>query len=112
MCYFILPSFIHNNSLKLSGLAIMLLLVNQFTADSYSFSSVWRRSVKLLQVTAVVLSSAKLCISDIVSYKNKPFIKMLNRIGPSIEPCGTPESIVLKKLNILLIFTLCFWCFE
>ena len=36
------------------------------------------------------------------------FTKMLNRIGPSIEPCGTPDSILLKKLDILLIFTLCF----
>ena len=37
---------------------------------------------------------------------------MLNMIGPSTEPCGTPESIVLKKLDILLIFTLCFQCFK
>ena len=31
---------------------------------------------------------------------------MLNRIGPSIESCGTPKSIVLKKLDTLLMFTL------
>ena len=97
---------------NLSGLAIMLLFLNQSTADSDSFSSVRRRSFRFLQVTAMVLSSAKLCKSDFVSYKNKPFITMLSRIEPSIEPCGTPESIVLKKLDILLVFTLCFRCFK
>ena len=35
--------------------------------------------------------------SDLVSHENKWFIKMLCSIGPSIERCGTPESIVLKK---------------
>ena len=97
---------------NLSGLDIMLLFLNQSTADSDSFSSVRRRSSRFLQVTAMVLSSAKLCKSDFVSYKNKPFIKILSRIEPSIEPCGTPESIVLKKLDILLVFPLCFRCFK
>ena len=97
---------------NLSGLAIMLLFLNQSTADYDSFSSVRRRSFRFLQVTAMVLSSAKLCKSDFVSYKNKPFIKILSRIEPSIEPCGKPESIVLKKLDILLVFTLCFRCFK
>ena len=82
---------------NLSGLAIMLSFLNQSTADSDSFSSVRRRPFRFLQVT-------KLCESDFVSHKSKSFIKMLNRIGPSIEPCGTPKSIVLKKLDILLIF--------
>ena len=97
---------------NLSGLAIMLLFLNQSTADSDSFSSVRRRSFRFLQVTAMVLSSAKLCKSDFVSYKNKPFIKMLSRIEPSIELCGKAESIVLNKLDILLVFTLCFRCFK
>ena len=33
---------------------------------------------------------------------------MLKGIGPSVEPCGTPKYTVLKKIDILLIFTLCF----
>ena len=82
----------------------MLLFLNQSTADSDFFSSVGRRSFRFLQVRAMVLSSAKLCKSDFVNHKNKSFIKMLNRIGPSINPCGTLESIVLKKLDVLLIF--------
>ena len=86
----------------------MLLFLKQSTADSDSFSSVRRRSFRFLQVTTMVLSSAKLYKSDFFRHKNKSFIKMLNRIGPSIEPCGTLESTVLKKLDILSISTLCF----
>ena len=60
----------------------------------------------------MVLSFAKLCKSDFFSHKNKSFIKVLNRTGTSIEPCDTPESMVLKKLDILIIFTLCFRFFK
>ena len=84
----------------------MLLFLNQSTADSDSFSNVRRRSFRFLQLTAMVLSSAKLCKSDFVCYKNKSFIKMLNRIGPITEAHDTPDSLALKKLDILLIFTL------
>ena len=31
---------------------------------------------------------------------------MLNNIGPSTEPCGTPDKI-FKKLQMLLILTHC-----
>ena len=71
MCYLILPSFIHNKSLKLIGLAIMLLFLNQSNAGSDSSSSVWSRSFKILQVKAMVLSSTKLSKSNFVSHKNK-----------------------------------------
>ena len=114
MCYLILISFIHNNIIawNLSGLAIVILYLNRSTADSNSFSSVWRRSFKLFEVTEMVLSSAKFCKSDSASHKNKSFIKILNRIGPITGPCGTPESVTLKQLDILLIFKLCFWGFK
>ena len=90
----------------------MFLVLSKSIADSDSFSSVRRRSFRSLQVTLMILSSAKLCNSDFVSHKNKSFIKTLNRNEPSIEPCGTPKSIALKKLDILLIFTLCFRFFN
>ena len=38
-----------------------------------------------------VLSSAKLCIETISMKKNKPLIERVKKIGPGIEPCGTPE---------------------
>ena len=74
----------------------MLLFLNQSTADFDSFSYVRKRFFRFLQVTAMLLSSAKLYKPDFVSHKNKSFIKMFKRIGPSIELCGTLESIVLK----------------
>ena len=42
-----------------------------------------------------VLSSAKLCIEAISIKKNTSLMERLNKIGPSIEPCGTPEIISL-----------------
>ena len=42
-----------------------------------------------------VLSSEKLCIEAISMKKNKSLMERLNKIGPSIEPCGTPEIISL-----------------
>ena len=32
----------------------------------------------------------------------------MNNIGPSIDPCGTPDSNVRKSLKTLLTFTFCF----
>ena len=32
---------------------------------------------------------------------------MLNNIGPSTEPCGTPDKIFKKSLQMLLILTHC-----
>ena len=42
-----------------------------------------------------VLLSAKLCIEAISMKKNKLLMESLNKIGPSIEPCGTPEVVSL-----------------
>ena len=57
MCYLILPSFIHNNILKLVKIGYHVIVLKHSKADSDSFSSVLRRSFKLLQITAIVLSS-------------------------------------------------------
>ena len=32
----------------------------------------------------------------------------MNNIGPSIDPCGTPDNNVRKPLKTLLTFTFCF----
>ena len=32
---------------------------------------------------------------------------MLNKMGPKIEPCGTPEMIFFHGLNLELTFVLC-----
>ena len=63
---------------NLSGLAIMLLVLNQSSADSDSFSSVRRRLFRFLQATAMVLSSAKLCKSDFVYHTITRFASVLS----------------------------------
>ena len=42
-----------------------------------------------------VISSAKLFIESISMKKNKSLMERLNKTGPSIEPCRTPEIISL-----------------
>ena len=42
-----------------------------------------------------VYSSAKLCIEAISMKGSKSLIGSLNKIGPSIEPCGIQEVISL-----------------
>ena len=55
-----------------------------------------------------VLSFAKLwALANSVTQK-KSLKKQLNRIGPTIDPCGTPEITFRKSLLILLILTHCF----
>ena len=84
----------------------MFLVLSKSIADSDSFSSVRRRSFRSLQVTLMILSSAKLCKSDFVSHKNKSFIKTLNRNEPSIEHCGTPKSIARYIVNFHTLFSI------
>ena len=45
----------------------------------------------------MVLSSAKLHISNSRLMRNESFIKMLKSIGPKAEPCGTPIFIFVVK---------------
>ena len=45
-----------------------------------------------------VLSSAKLQMSDSRFENKRSFINMLNNIGPSIEPCGTPKTMASQVL--------------
>ena len=57
-----------------------------------------------------VLSSAKLKRSDNFNVESKVLRNIVNNIGPSIDPCGTPDSNVRKSLKTLLAFTFCFLC--
>ena len=69
-----------------SGLTIIFRLI-QSTTFSDSFSKV----VSSASFEEIVLSSAKLYISDFCSVVSRSFRNMLNKIGPKMEPCGTPE---------------------
>ena len=46
-------------------------------------------------------------ILDLVMKKNQSFIKILKRIGPRIEPCGTPVLMSHHELKDQPIFALC-----
>ena len=62
----------------------------------------------LSAVVDIVLSSAKLKRSDNFNVESRSLRNILNNIGPSIDPCGTPDSNVRKSLKTLLTFTFCF----
>ena len=62
----------------------------------------------LSAVADIVLSSAKLKRSDNFNVESRSLRNILNNIGPSIDPCGTPDSNVRKSLKTLLTFTYCF----
>ena len=67
----------------------MQLFVNHFMAHSDASSNLLINSCKSLEKTEMVLSSAKLCKSAVLNQRNRSLIKMLKRIGPNTEPCGT-----------------------
>ena len=80
---------------NLSGLTMISFFVNQSKAILLSNSNV---SINLETVSPQadrVLSSEKLCIEAISMKKNKSSIERVNKIGPNIEPSGTPEMISL-----------------
>ena len=80
---------------NLSGLIIISFFVNQSMAILLSDSNVPINLESVSPQAHRVLSSAKLCIEAISMKKNKSLMERLNKIGPSIEPCGTPEIISL-----------------
>ena len=73
-----------------SGLTIIFRLI-QSTTFSDSFSKVVSSASFSFEIEEIVLSSAKLYISDFCSVVSRSFRNMLNKIGPKLEPCGTPE---------------------
>ena len=69
----------------------MQLFVNPFIAHSDASSNFLINSCKSLEKAEMVLSSANLCKSVVLDQTNKLLMKMLKRIAPNMEPCGTPE---------------------
>ena len=82
-----------------------LLFLNQFIITSDSDCKVFFNSVTVFAAADKELSSAKLCIDALETKKNKSFIEKLNRIGPVMEPWGTPEIIFWKSLFLSFIRT-------
>ena len=56
------------------------------------------RLLMFLDAIEMVLSSAKLQSSEIVNVASESLRNKLERIGPKIDPCGTPNNKVRKSL--------------
>ena len=97
---------------NLSEFTIILFVLNQFTVVSHSLRNISESSGKSLLPTYIVLSSAKFASSASLIKKNKSFIKRLKRIGPRMDPWGTPDKRIWKKLSVSFILTLCFLRFK
>ena len=81
----------------------MLFVLNQFIVVSHSFRNISESSGKSLLPTYIVLSSAKFASSASLIKKNKSFIKRLKRIGPRMDPWGTPDKSHLEYSQMVLI---------
>ena len=79
---------------------ITLLSLKQFMAQPLSDSKMLTRLFTFLAKLNKVLSLAKLWTDTLHRKKKKLLMKILNKIGPTIEPCGTPDVIVWKLLFI------------
>ena len=77
----------------------MWLSLNQFIAVSLSGSRILIRFSIVLSNLERVLSSAKLRAEATNIKWKKSLKKMLNKIGPTIEPCGTPDIISSRVLR-------------
>ena len=86
-----LPALYKITDWNFSGLTIILVLLNQSIAFSESFSKVVSSACFSFEIEEIVLSSAKLYISEFSSVVSRSFRNMLNKIAPKMEPCGTTE---------------------
>ena len=71
--------------MEFSGLAIILLFLNELITTSDSDFKVYLNSVTVFATAGKELLSVKLYIDVLETKKNKSFIEKLNRIGPFME---------------------------
>ena len=81
---------------NISGLTIVLLFSNQLITTSVSDYKVFFNSATVFAMADKELSSAKLNIDALKTKKNISIIENSYKIGPVMEPCGTPECIFWK----------------
>ena len=98
--------------LKLIGICEHMVSFKPLMTSSDSDFNISSKLVISLQAAYVVLSSPKLARLTFFMSKNKSFLNKLSSIGPSIEPCGTPETNVFNRLSMLYILTFCFLLFK
>ena len=81
-------------------------------AELLSFSNTLMSSSILFLASYILLPSRTFASSMSCLNKNKSFMKILNKTGPSVEPCGTPEKSTWKTLSASFIFKSCFLRFK
>ena len=85
--------------LNMSGITIILFSESHLTAFWDSAISISTSYVTNFSNADNVLSSAKLCTAAfLMQQQQKKFKNALNSIGPTIEPCRSPEIMSLKSL--------------
>ena len=94
------------------GLTIILFRLSQSKPFPDSFSKVIGSASFSFEIEEIVLSSAKLYISEFSGVVSRSFRNILNKIGPKMEPCGTTEISNWKVLRISSILTFCFHLFK
>ena len=65
-----------------------------------------------LDAAGVVLSSAKLLISEFFNNSSNSLRNISKKIGSCIDPWGTPEFKTCKQYSMLSILTLCLLLFK
>ena len=98
--------------LNLSGFTTIMFSLNHCTAFSDLDVKFLINPSRNFSEHEIVLSSAKLCNSAFSIQSKTPLMKMLKRMGPKIDPCGTPNNKTYKAINVLFIFTFCFLPFK
>ena len=85
ICFLFLSQLIIIAS-NLSGFTIISFILNRSMADLLSFSNTFLKSFILFLAGYIVLPSAKLASETSLIKKRKSIMRILNKMGPNIEP--------------------------
>ena len=88
---------------NLSGFTIIMFSLNHYTPFLDSEVKLLISSSKDFSVHEIVLGLAKLCNSAFSIQSKRSLMKMLIRMGPKIDLCGTPNNKIRKTLYIYII---------
>ena len=100
-------TFDNSMAWNLDGFAIREFALNQSSKLLISWNRTWRIYSTEEPAQDITLSSAQLNNEHFSEKKKISLIKILNKRGPSIEPCGTPRSTSSQLLLWSHMLTLC-----
>ena len=99
--------FLRRMYLVLDAFNISLFPLNQSSIlESSKFAKSYK-SYKLFEESCSVVSSAKKIVKNFDAL-GRSLIRIRNKIGPNIDPCGTPQEISLSEESTPLIEVNCF----